>query len=293
MQIESSRAAPEIPDSRLYTLIDEPREYALYFLEGQRLIHDLALLHEISGPGFAYFRDVVLSVQPMIAFLKRGEQFGFYIDSESPYFRLKIETGHQGDTRSVLVPEAFSKFPEQLDGIARVRKLFPNNRPPYLSVLRIEGAPARTIVNRVLTVSFQVHSAVIVSQASDQSAMLHQLPPLPGDDEYDYSERALRHRRDGIEEALQEVLARALIDQDAVVEAFASIGFRTLAVRAVRLWCGCSRDRMMQNLHDLAPGETGRLFDPGQSTLDITCEYCKSVYHISRTDLEREGGRVH
>ena len=77
-----------LPDSRLYTFLDEQREFALYFLEGQRLIHDLVLTHAVQGPGFAYFRDAVLSVQPMISLIKRGEQIGFYIDSEDPYFRL-------------------------------------------------------------------------------------------------------------------------------------------------------------------------------------------------------------
>ena len=66
---------------RLYTFVDRRREFALYFLEGQRLIHDLALIHPVRGAGFAYFRDAVLSVQPMIALLKPGEQLGFYIDS--------------------------------------------------------------------------------------------------------------------------------------------------------------------------------------------------------------------
>ena len=56
------RDVPEIPESRLYTFMDETREFALTFLEGQRLIHDLALLHAIQGPGFAYFRDVLLRV---------------------------------------------------------------------------------------------------------------------------------------------------------------------------------------------------------------------------------------
>ena len=65
---------PGPPDSYLYTFVDEAREFALYFLEGQRLIQDLALLHPIRRAGFAYFRDVVLSVQPMIALLGSSSQ---------------------------------------------------------------------------------------------------------------------------------------------------------------------------------------------------------------------------
>ena len=61
---------PELPESRLLTFIDSAREFALYFLEGQRLIHDLALLHGIHGLGFGYWRDAVLSIQPMIGLLE-------------------------------------------------------------------------------------------------------------------------------------------------------------------------------------------------------------------------------
>ena len=139
------------PHSRLYTFIDEPREYALYFLEGQRLIHDLAIVHPIHGAGFAYFRETVLSVQPMIALLKEvGEQFGFYLDSEKPKFQFKIETSHQGDTRCLLLPENFSQFPEQMNGRVRLQRLYPRNRPPYESIIEVDQLALRDIVNRVL-----------------------------------------------------------------------------------------------------------------------------------------------
>src|SRR5512138_578144 len=130
-----------IRPSRLYTFVDADYEFALYFLEGQRLIEELAVVHALHGRGFAYFRDVVLSVQPMIAFLKRGEQFGFYLDGDEPRFRLKIETNWNGDTRSVLVPETFREFPDALWGLARLVKLFPNNTAPYQSILKVTGVP--------------------------------------------------------------------------------------------------------------------------------------------------------
>ena len=41
------------PESRLYTFVDRSREFVLYFLEGQSLIQELALLHPIRRAGFA------------------------------------------------------------------------------------------------------------------------------------------------------------------------------------------------------------------------------------------------
>lgn len=275
----------DLPHSRLYTFIDGSREFAIYFLEGQRLIRDLALTHDVRGPGFAWFRDVVLSVQPMIALLKHGEQLGFYIDSRDPFLRLKIETGHHGGIRCALVPEALDEFPESMDGVVRVIKLFPHNRPPYESVLAVESEGLRDMVNRVLRESYQIHSAVLVSPWSDQSLLLHQLPPVRGLEEYDYSLEAVRDRRREIDRATESIFREALHDAGAVEDAFGRIGFRLLAWRLVRFQCSCSAERVIRALLLASGGAPGVLFDPGQEALQVTCEYCKSSYSISRDDL--------
>jgi molecular chaperone Hsp33 len=242
--MSGSTNIPAPPDSWLYTFVDEPREFALYFLEGQRLIQDLALLHPIRRAGFAYFRDVVLSVQPMIALLKHGEQFGFYIDSAEPFFRLKIETSHHGATRCTLVPEEFQEFPEAMRGMVRLLKLFPN-----------------------------------------QSLMLLRLPPPSGDDGDSNVPRPFGPRQRGMEQALERIFARALHDRDEIESAFAEIGFEMLARRQICFRCSCSVRRMIENVRLTSGDDFESLFDPDQHALDITCEYCKSRYSVTRDDL--------
>jgi len=277
---------PELAESRLYTFIDESREFALYFLEGQKLIHDLALLHGIYGMGFAYWRDVVLSIQPMIGLLKHGEQLGFYIDSEDPWFRLKIETSHNGWVRSVLIPEDFKEFPSAMRGQVRVQKLFPNNQPPYQSVLEVAGEPLRAIVNHVLRVSYQLNAAIVVSPHSDQSLMLHQLPPIHSD-EYDYSLDAVRSRRGELESRVETIFKDAFMDESELVPAFADLGFRLLAGRDVLFHCSCDKQRMVEGLQLACGDDIDGLFDPGSDWIEITCEYCKSRYEISRDELRQ------
>lgn len=272
-------------ESRLYTFLDEAREFALYFLEGQRLIEDIAVRTAVTGAGFAYFRDAVLSVQPMIALVKRGEQFGFYIDGDEPRFRLKVETAHHGDMRCAIVPAEFREFPSGVRGLVRLLKLFPGGRPPYESVLELDGTPLREIVNLVLKHSYQVHCAVLVSQSSDQSAMLHQLPPIQGREEYVYSMGALWSRREALEKQLEPLFARALGRPEEIREAFARLGFHPLADRPVRFRCSCSRERMVRNIRSLANVEPGSLFDPGQEHLEVVCEYCKARYEIGRLEV--------
>jgi len=282
-----------LPESRLYTFIDESREFALSFLEGQRLIHDLALLHAIQGSGFAYFRDTVLSVQPMITFLKAGEQFGFYIDSTAPRFQLKIETEHGGETRCTLVPDSFRDFPEAMHGLVRVLKLFPGNRAPYESVLEAKGLALGEIVNRVLADSFQMHSVVRLSRESDQSALLHRLPAMSDHDRYADTREAVVQRSGEIENGLRELLSRAMTRPDEVRDAFAEAGFRLLASRPVRFRCNCSRPRMLANVKSLGDETARGLFDPGQEFIEITCEYCKQTYRVTRADLEGPPPRPH
>ena len=49
-----------LPDSRLFSFMDSENSFTVHFLEGQKLIHDLAMIHEVKGSGFAYFRDTIL-----------------------------------------------------------------------------------------------------------------------------------------------------------------------------------------------------------------------------------------
>src|SRR5437762_2587208 len=120
-----------LPVSRLYSFLDHKNGFNIHFLEGQKLIEDLVLTHPLQGSGFAYFRDSILGILPIIFFLKPGESLGIYIDSEDPYFRLKIETGSTGHTRTLLLPEEFNLFPMKITGKVRVTKIFPNQKAPY------------------------------------------------------------------------------------------------------------------------------------------------------------------
>lgn len=285
-EVRFMRQHESLPESQLYTFVDRRRELALYFLEGQRLIHDLALVHPVRGAGFAYFRDAVLSVQPMIALLKHGEQLGFYIDSNTPFFRLKIETTQQGAVRCSLMPEAFEEFPEAMSGMVRVLKLFPNNRPPYQSVLDVGALPLREIVNRVLRDSYQVQAVIEVSERSDQSSMLLRLPAPAGPDH----EHAADRPGDEIVSGVREILRAGLQESDAIEAAFADLGCHALARRSIRLVCSCTRDRMVRNIKLAFGDQYPDLFDPHQDALDITCEYCKSRYVITRDDLHAAHG---
>ncbi len=134
--------------SRLYSFLDHKNGFNINFLEGQKLIHDLVLLHPMKGQGFSYFRETFLGLLPIIFFLKPGESLGLYIDSEDPYFRLKIETNNAGHTRTLLLPEEFNEFPEKISGQIRITKIFSNNKSPYTSMLELKGVNTDEVIGQ-------------------------------------------------------------------------------------------------------------------------------------------------
>lgn len=284
-------AAGGLPPSRLATFIDAERAHALYFLEGQRLLMDLALLHALPPAGFSFFREVVLSVQPLIGLIKGGEQIGFYLDSEQPEFRLKLEANHAGDMRSTLVPEDFADFPESLTGLARVETRHPGGRPPYMSVVELTGLPWSAVIHRVLHESWQAPCAVRVAEASDQSVLLHRLPPLRGEETPADPMAAVQRRLDELSAGLEEIFAPASTDPALLRSAMAGLGFREIAARPVRFACSCSRQRLVHSLRAL--DDIPSLFDPGQESLEVTCDYCRTAYVVLRSELEDPPETVH
>jgi redox-regulated HSP33 family molecular chaperone len=56
----------------------------------------------------------------------------------------------------------------------------------------------------------------------------------------------------------------------------------------VGLRCACSRVRMLFHLRRLTEADRNDLFAPGSSELEITSEYCKTVYRITKEEVEAE-----
>lgn len=282
--------APDLPESLLLTFIDEPRAHALYFLEGQRLIRDVALARGSGGAGFSMLRDVVLGVEPLVALLNGGEQLGFYLDTEAPEIRLKMEASHAGDMRCVLVPRDLDAVPAAVSGLVRVEWRYPGGRQPYLSALRLEGERIDGIVDRVLADSYQMKCAVLVSQESDQSLLLHRLPSLRGEDPALATIEAVRERLAALRPEAEALMARALTGE-ILREAIGGLGFRLLAARPVRFRCTCSHEHVVRSLRLLA--DPSELFDEGQATIDVTCDYCGKHHAVWRHELVDPPERVH
>ncbi len=77
--------------SRQYSFICNKNGFTISVIEGNSLINNISKMHNIGPHALNFYRKTVLSSLQMVNFLKPGENLGFYIDSEEPFFRFKIE----------------------------------------------------------------------------------------------------------------------------------------------------------------------------------------------------------
>lgn len=272
-----------LSNSRLYSFLDHKNGFNVHFLEGQKIIHDLVLLHPMNGSGFAYFRDTFLGLLPIIFFLKPQESLGIYIDSEDPYFRLKIETNSAGHTRTLLLPEEFNFFPMKITGKIRVTKIFQNHSHPYTSMIEVDQVETKEVINRIFNESYQTNSEVIVGEISDQSIMVTKLPPTNVNSQLDES----LSRQEFIKKHsafFQNVFEQATGDIEKIVKLFEDRGFSYMTSRQIDFFCPCSKDRMVLNLKGLYSQDLEHLFD-GKGQVEIKCDYCRKEYVITRSEI--------
>lgn len=269
--------------SRLYSFLDHKNGFNIHFLEGQKLIHDLVLLHPMQGAGFAYFRDTFLGLLPIIFFLKPGESLGLYIDSEDPYFRLKIETNSAGHTRTLLLPEAFNQFPMKISGKIRITKIT-NQNTPYTSIIDLQDVETKEVINKVFSESYQTNSEVIVGELSDQSIMVTKLPSINVNSTNEES----ISRKDFIKKNaafFHDVFETGTDDIEKIVKMFEEKDYAYLGSRQISFFCPCSKDRMIMNLRGLYAGDINEIFSE-KDTVEIKCDYCRKMYDISKAEVQ-------
>ncbi len=269
--------------SRLYSFLDHKNGFNIHFLEGQKFIHDLAVIHNVQGSGFAYFRDIILGVMPVIFFLKPNENLGIYIDSEEPYFRLKIETTFNGHTRTLLLPEEFNQFPMKVTGKIRVTKSFTNDKSPYTSIIDLNQTETKEVLNKLLSDSYQTDSEIVVANMCDQSLMVTKLPAmnvnLVNHESMTRAEYLKKHQH-----FFQEVFENAFTDIEKIVKTFEDNGFAYLGSRQINYFCPCSKESMIRNITNLYGNNHEHIFE-GASFIDVKCDYCNKTYKITTGDL--------
>jgi molecular chaperone Hsp33 len=268
--------------SRLYSFLDNKNGFTLHFLEGQQLIHDLAISRSLTGPAFNYYRNTILSVMPMISFLKHGESFGFYIDSDEPYFRFKLEANFQGDYRTLILPESFGDFPDKLNGIGRFVKIFPKSTP-YSSIININNIDTHDVINKVLEESYQTDAECLLASSTDQSLFIVKLPKPEGlkgqENDLGLKEYLLQKKH-----FFNDSLNKNLQDIESIVKNFEDDDYAYMVSKEINFNCPCSKERMRMGLKNLHSYDLDELFEE-KETIETKCDYCYATYEFTKEDL--------
>ncbi|MFT6069407.1 MAG: molecular chaperone Hsp33 [Bacteriovoracaceae bacterium] len=274
--------------SKVLSFIDNKNGFMLYFFEGQKLIHDLAILHNLKGEGFHFLRDSILGTQLLSVFLKNKENYGFYLDSEEPYFRFKIETNFLGYMRTLLLPEDFNKFPDKISGVYRVSKITEGSRDPYNTIINIENKGIDEIVNQFYRDSFQINGNIHLSKTSDQSVFLMKLPEKNVDKVDATPSISIKDYWDKINPLVEKVFSEAHNDQGPIEKAFTQKDFIFLGSKDIQLRCSCSRERMLLGIIGLVRSSGFEELMQGDKELETKCDYCKTYYLFPEEEIKEK-----
>lgn len=269
-------------DSRLYSFLDAKNNFTIHFLEGQKMIVDLVQTHNLSPISLNFYRASLLSTMHLLNFLKVGESIGFYIDSEEPYFRFKVEMSDNGNFRTLLLPSDFQEFPDHLNGVCRFTKTYHNKRP-YSSVIKMQGETPDAIINEAFKSSYQTESRAMVAENADQSVMFTKLPAANVNMQ-DHFSKGLNEYILEKKKIVMDLFAKATDDTEMIVKYMEDNGLAYLGSKSVKLTCSCSKERMVTNLVNLHPNDLKDVFD-NKPDIQITCDYCHVVYNITLEDV--------
>ncbi|MCO4792504.1 MAG: Hsp33 family molecular chaperone HslO [Bacteriovoracaceae bacterium] len=275
-----------LPESKVLSFLDEKYGFSLRFLEGQKLIHDLAIIHDVKKEGFSFFRELVLSGLHLISYLKMGEGFGLFIDSEDPYFRFKLEANEHGTMRTLLFPEDFCRFPEGINGVVRLSKISKNNPKPYTSIIELKNERAKDIANQILKESYQVQGKIVLSDKSDQSFYLTKLPRKNINKQIE--DLSLDEFWNEHGDEIVNILDEGLIDSTRIKNKMSDLGFTFLHDKTVEFKCPCSREQMLLGITSLVHNHTVDEIFEEKNEIETRCDYCKTYYIIEKKEILKE-----
>lgn len=272
--------------SQMHSFIDENKEFVVHFVEGQKIIHDLAMIHNLKGSGFAFFRDSVLSAIPLITLLKFKENLGLYVDNKDPYFMLKIEMGESGFFRTLLLPETLDEFPDTLSGEARLSKIYAGQNKPYTSIIECNGLNFHQVVNQILRESYQIKGEVIVSEESDQAVFLMQLPRKNWDKEEDTGPvREYPEFEMEILPIVKNIFKSGYNEAAPIKEQLEKAKLQYLTTKELDFKCSCSYERMVSGVGSLIRSNGIDDIYGKDDKIETKCDYCKTFYEIPKSEF--------
>lgn len=273
-----------IEQSKILSFLSDDKKFSLYVFEGQEIIKNLAVIHDVKKDAFNFLRDSVLSSVHMTNFLKPGESTGLYLDNEEPEFMLKVELDSNGHIRCLLLPEKAPEVSPAFYGTIKVTKFSPFKAEPYSSIVALENSSFRSVMNWVFKQTYQVNAQSSIAGLVDRSLMMMKLPPLnPLEEESEHVSDTEFY--DHHHHKLMELMEDYSLDSSQIKEKLESNGWMFLKEKEISYSCQCSRDRMLSGVISLLKVYSKEELFEGKDHIETKCDYCKTYYLIQSSEV--------
>jgi len=233
----------------------------------------------------------------MGALLKTGQRVALRFEGNGPLKKILVEADSNGAVRGCVgVPEVHLVTPGgKLDvggalgraGFLTVTKDL-GMKEPYRGMVQLLSGEIAEDLALYLTESEQTPSAVglgvFVEPDNRISAaggfLIQTLPPAEGET----VDRLMEH----IERLppLTSLLREGATPEKLLETLFAGIPIKILEKRALAFRCTCSKEKIERALVSLGADELSDMAKQQEGT-EVTCEFCRQIYRLSREELER------
>lgn len=269
--------------SRIYSFIHQNNRFSFHLIDGQKIISDLAVMHNFNPSSLGYLRDTLLSSLLLERVIKIGETLGFYIDSETPYFKFKLELNFHGKFRTMILPKMLSHIPSHFTGVARLTKVMNTSAAPYTSIIEVKNETSADILNNVLKRSYQDESIIVLSDKSDQSLLISKLPQNSKDQDESFDHIGPQNFYDTHKNIFESFFNGHSNDLEEIVKYFEANGFHYLSSKVLEFECPCSREHYLASLNNLSDETKSELLQ--DEHIDITCDYCLKNYFYQKSEF--------
>ncbi|KAF0221400.1 MAG: molecular chaperone [Geobacteraceae bacterium] len=238
----------------------------------------------------------------MGAMLKTGQRVALKFEGNGPLKKIIVEAESSGAVCGCVgVPEVHLPVKEgKLDvggalgraGFLSVTKDL-GLKEPYKGMVQLYTGEIAEDLALYLAESEQIPSAVglgvfVEPDNSIAAAGGFLIQSLPPQDE-EAVERLMEHI--GKMPPITELLRRGNTPEQLLELLFAGIPYDILEKRALAFHCSCSREKIERVLISLGKADLAGMIEK-EGSAAVTCEFCREVYHFSRSELERLLGEI-
>jgi molecular chaperone Hsp33 len=273
-------------ESRLYSFLNQEKGVLVHFLDGQETLNHICSLYDFSHEAKDFYKAIILGLETMISFLKAGEGFGVYIDSDSPYFRFKIETNDSGRYRTLLMPHTLENIPAKITGICRFTKILPGNKNPYTTILDFKDKTLPEILNTILKDSFQFNANLSIDLDANQAMLVHRLPDLQIDKTYRENRPELKELVQLFSSDFDKLAGIQDKTQGDIQSTFEQKTLSFIGSKKIHFECNCSKERMATGIVSLVNSQGFDHVFEQDKTIEANCDYCLTSYVFTREEIE-------